>query len=209
MPLSVLLAAMVLTTPPPALPEAVEAPRHTVWLQPAGLALALGGPNERMLFLSAGLGVPVLRDDTLSVEVTVVRGPMDQTRPGSPAFSRVSFAVGKIVSSETPLSGWFYEWKVIGMVLSEPDYIYDERSRHLGGRGFMLKCGLDVGWQFVTGPLYGAVLLGASYGSCMNCPKGVRRGHLFGPQLSGISDEREETQVLDFNLNFLRLGTAF
>jgi hypothetical protein len=217
MPWNSLLAAVLLSASPQVAPSATpsteqshgDAPRHAAWIRPMSATLSVLSNDLRIV--SGGVHLPLMEDLGLVLELTVVRGEMDDWNPVE-HFTRVGVSAGPLFSSRTRLSGFFAQPKLIAMVMHEPDFTFDgfQPKPHEGGLGFQLKVGVEAGWQFVAGPLYGSVSTGVSSGACFNCVDEAATGQMMGPKFSGAIGERVlVSPALDFQIDLLRLGVAF
>lgn len=214
--LTALLLAASSDVPTPTTPVSVEnpTPRASVWVQPVGTALF--GLFGQALYLPLGVNVPLAEKTSLALELTPVVGSWrdnyDTFGPDKGLHWRVLAAAGPVFSfGPGPLSGPFIEPKLITVLAYDPDYAYDE-IRHKGGVSFELQAGLDVGWQFAAGGWYFTPMIGASAGYCLNCSGDSRDwwvSSLIAPMAREYSAQRGPRPVLNFNLNLLRIGTAF
>ncbi|MDY7232285.1 hypothetical protein [Hyalangium rubrum] len=217
MNLSALLVTVLLSTSAqvepaptaPVEPSASKSPRRAVWIRPLGLTL-LAGEGQQVV-VAAGVSFPLDEQRGLALELNVSRGLMERDKNVGSSFTAVSLSGGPTYSSRGLLSGFFVQPKLIGVLINDVDYFYEaDAIQHQGGTAFQLKAGVEAGWQFVLGPLYGSVGLGLSAGLGFNNPKGAYTGMMLGPEIAGYASEREDVApALDFQINLLRLGAAF
>jgi hypothetical protein len=150
------------------------------------------------------MNIPLSPRTSLVLELTAISGNWygcQSTSSGIWAAAGVAFSTGKDASH----NGFFVEPK-LGVRHLETSGAHSDfwfcpagRITQVNQSDTSLNLGLDVGYQFVWGPVFFAPMVGASTGVCLNCA-----------ELGAIwKTNRGDRLALDLNLNLLRVGFAF
>lgn len=189
-----------------------DSPRSAFWIQ-AGLPISLvwaGARANSTLYLPIGASFSAW-GHPIALEVTPVYDRLGDSEVTWRSVGLITAIGPMLLTGPEPLRGFFLEPKLlvsvyrISLLLGPPprDFPSPYVDRHFVTS--TVSAGLDVGYQFIWGPLYLAVVGGVAVGYCHQCS---RDGFASG-LITEYSDARTNRLALDLNLNLLRIGFAW
>ncbi|HVE82583.1 MAG TPA: hypothetical protein VND93_07035 [Myxococcales bacterium] len=209
MTLAPLLCALALGAGPA---SGGEAPlRGAGWINSGGVAVtAIGGGAT--VDVPLGATIPLPAGPTLDFELTYFQWSCTGTATCTVRSESGVFATGGVhvdLGGPGPLAGFFLSPKLqlstLGRTFPAADTAFD-------GQSFGVEVGLDLGYQWRVGPLYLALVAGASFGFATHYPSGLY-GLLVEWNGSSSSSAQLAPQpiswVYGINGNILRLGFTF
>lgn len=201
----------------------LEAPaakgNRVLWVEPLwstlGLAVtAATRGGERDLLLSGGYAHPLGERTALTTELFLLDRGADCGNACASGYTWVRTSVGVSSSAGGPGRGALIQTRLIlGYSYSHAGFEYSDDGsppwRHSAAHDFSVQAGLDVGYQWVRGPLYLAAVCGVSAG--VSTANSSNQPHLpLGSGNYATSGGRPRwVPVVGLNLNLLRVGYRF